>query len=263
LLLHNLVNSCRPGCGMERGGWGGGGLCPGSLRWVWRCRGEGSAEPWSGRIQGLIVCFWGTGVIGSCHYPVRAAVTGPADPPALIAVAFSSRGITRLTAKSCLSISAGGGRLHRPGSAGVTGLSARGHAPASGAFSPHPLPLALHLNPPTWPPRSFPRVLRLRKVQRGTIAGGQAVSDKRSILSSPARERAAGPVRGMCAVIGSGMREPSQPPVSTVTAVRCHPSVQLSPREGRHSFSLLTRCKCPLSGWILKILDTSLCLYAK
>ena len=192
---------------------------------------------------------------GGCHRPSRPARANCSglfiarDHPA--------------NRKSCLSISAGGGRLHRPGSAGVTGLSARGHAPASGAFSPHPLPLALHLNPPTWPPRSFPRVLRLRKVQRGTIAGGQAVSDKRSILSSPARERAAGPVRGMCAVIGSGMREPSQPPVSTVTAVRCHPSVQLSPREGRHSFSLLTRCKCPLSGWILKILDTSLCLYAK
>lgn len=85
--------------------------------------------------------------------------------------------------------------------------------------------------------------------RRGCCGSGSGArgSDKRSILSSRAGA-AAGPVRGMCAVIGSGMREPSQPPVSTVTAVRCHPSVQLSPREGRGSFSLLTRCKCPLSG---------------
>lgn len=132
-------------------------------------RRQGGAREDAGAI---VVCFRGVCVIGSCHYPVWAAVTGPADPPALIAVAFSSRRITRLTAKSCLSISAGGRRLDRPGSAGMIGLSARGDAPASGAFSRHPLPLSLHLNPLTWPPRSFPRVLRHRKVQRGAIAGG-------------------------------------------------------------------------------------------
>lgn len=136
------------------------------------------------------------------------------------------------------------------------GLSALGGRTGAGGgggggrtFGRHPVPpLPPHPNPRTRPPRSFPRALRLGKVHRGAMAGGRAVSDKRSILSSPARERAAGPVRGMCAVIGSRMREPSQAPVSTVTAVRCHPSVQLSPREGRGSFSLLTQCKCPLSG---------------
>lgn len=226
------------------------------LRWAcWRCR--------SRRIQGLIVWFQGAGVIGSCHYPIRAAVTSSADPPALIAVAFSSRRITQLTAKSSLSISGSGCRLYWLGSVGMVGLSAHGDVPALGVFSRHPLPLSLHLNPLTWLPCSFLRVLWLRKVQRGTIAGGQAVSDKRSILSSPAQEQAAGLVRGMCAVIGSWMQESSQPPVSTVTAVRCHPSVQLSLREGWGSFSFLTQCKCPLSGWILKILDTSLCFYAK
>lgn len=124
-----------PGCGTG-GWWWWGGLWPGSLCWVRWCRVEAAR----GRIQGLIVCFRGVSVIGSCHYPIRAAVTGPADPPALIAVAFSSRRITRLTAKSCLSISAGGRRLDRPGSAGMIGLSARGDVPASGAFSRHPLP---------------------------------------------------------------------------------------------------------------------------
>lgn len=226
---------CRAGTGRGRGGGGGGGPRPGSSRGARWCGVEAACRR-SGRVRGLIVCFRGAGVIGSCHYPIRAAVTGPADPPALIAVAFSSRGITRLTAKSCLPISAGPGG--RGGAVGAGGRSA-------GSLRP---PLPPHPDPRTPPPRSFPRALRLGEVHRGAMAGGRWVSDKRSMLSSPARERAAGPVRGMCAVIGSRMREPSQAPVSTVTAVRCHPSVQLSPREGRGSFSLLTQCKCPLSG---------------
>lgn len=101
---------------------------------------------------------------------------------------------------------------------------------------------------PPQPSPAQPSPVRPRRCRRCRGSGsGARGSDKRSIVSSRAGA-AAGPVRGMCAVIGSGMREPSQPPVSTVTAVRCHPSVQLSPREGRGSFSLLTQCKCPLSG---------------
>ena len=65
-------------------------------------------------VQDLVLVQWGrvepgpnclcseVSVIGSCHSCARPAVTGTADPPALIAVAFSSRPLARLTTHSCL-----------------------------------------------------------------------------------------------------------------------------------------------------------------
>lgn len=150
----------------------------------------------------------------------------------------------------------GGAEQSIPGSLCALGLwrYRQLHCPLRAALPARLLAGAFPRARPGWQGRSRPVRPQLQLGpapggRRGCCGSGSGArgSDKRSILSSRAGA-AAGPVRGMCAVIGSGMREPSQPPVSTVTAVRCHPSVQLSPREGRGSFSLLTRCKCPLSG---------------